>query len=67
MFPFEETVTNFKGFNMTDLELDEAWLNISSSFSVPVWLYILSDDCDSVSNWVIKAHFNSLTNAVSIY
>ncbi|XP_021956603.1 heparan-alpha-glucosaminide N-acetyltransferase isoform X1 [Folsomia candida] len=38
-------VETFNGLKMSDLSVDEAWLIVSSSSSVPLWLYSLSENC----------------------
>lgn len=46
-------VETFNGLKMSDLSVDEAWLIVSSSSSVPLWLYSLSENCHHVRKSVI--------------
>jgi hypothetical protein len=46
-------VDEFRGLNLRDLRIDEAWMVITSNLLNPSWLYVLSDDCDQVSKMII--------------
>jgi hypothetical protein len=39
----------FRGLNLSDLEVDEAYVNVTSLIYSPLWLYTLSDECYKVS------------------
>ena len=42
-------VDEFRGLDLRNLNIDEAWMVVKSDLQVPSWLYVLSDDCDQVS------------------
>lgn len=42
-------VDEFRGLDMRNLSIDEAWMVVTSQLASPSWLYVLSDDCDQVS------------------
>ncbi|KAK4013056.1 hypothetical protein OUZ56_025299 [Daphnia magna] len=39
-------VDEFRGLDMRNLSIDEAWMVVTSQLASPSWLYVLSDDCD---------------------
>jgi hypothetical protein len=39
----------FRGLNRSDLEVDEAYVNVTSRIDIPLWLYTLSEECYKVS------------------
>lgn len=41
----EWTDTLFRGLNLKDLKVDEAYFNVSNGASDPFWLYVLSEEC----------------------
>ncbi len=49
-------IANFKGFNISRLGLDEAWVNVTS-FVEQLFIYELSSDCHKVSIIVCNIHF----------
>lgn len=43
-------IANFKGFNISSLKIDEAWINVTSLVGDgAMWLYELSSDCHKVT------------------
>ncbi|XP_046657308.1 heparan-alpha-glucosaminide N-acetyltransferase-like [Daphnia pulicaria] len=38
-------VDEFRGLNLRNLKIDEAWMVVTSHLPRPTWLYVLSDDC----------------------
>lgn len=47
-------VDEFRGLDMRNLGIDEAWLVVTSQLTNPSWLYVLSDDCDQVSEIICE-------------
>jgi hypothetical protein len=39
----------FRGLNLSDLVVDEAYVSVTSLIDSPLWLYTLSDECYRVS------------------
>lgn len=72
----------YRGLNLRNLKIDEAWMVVTSHLPRPTWLYVLSDDCTQVSlssgqfisiNFDLtlffyrdNAHFFSRTNRVTL-
>ncbi len=42
-------VDEFRGLDLRNLNIDEAWMVVTSNLQEPSWLYVLSDNCDQVS------------------
>lgn len=40
-------VDSWKGLRLSDLEVDEAFINITSTAQKALWLYTLSEDCEN--------------------
>jgi hypothetical protein len=38
----------YRGLNLSDLKVDEAYVNVTSLLYSPLWLYTLSDECYKV-------------------
>lgn len=38
----------FRGLNLSDLKVDEAYVNVTSLLHSPLWLYTLSEECYKV-------------------
>jgi len=50
----------FRGLNRSDLEVDEAYVNVTSRIDSPLWLYTLSEECYKVSFWTTSFYFSFL-------
>lgn len=48
---FEFSSEPIDGFPTDELKVDQAYLNITSHFDKPLWLYTLSSECVAVSTW----------------
>jgi hypothetical protein len=47
----------FRGLNLSDLKVDEAYVNVTSLLYSPLWLYTLSDECYKVRFSLMKFTF----------
>jgi hypothetical protein len=45
----------FRGLNLSNLKVDEAYVNVTSLLYSPLWLYTLSDECYKVGFKIMKS------------
>lgn len=50
----------FRGLNLSDLKVDEAYVNVTSHIDRPLWLYTLSEECYKVSFRIMNYYFRFL-------
>lgn len=44
----KQPFSTFRGFNLTELKIDEAWMNVTNLANQTLWLYQRSTDCYEV-------------------
>lgn len=52
-WPEDPGVDDWRGLDLTALEVDEAYLNVTSDKDA-IFLYSLSTDCHKVSHWLVQ-------------
>lgn len=61
-------IADFRGFNISQLGLDQAWINVTSLVEgTALWVYELSSDCHKVSYFMSTPQIGTCHDLFSLF